>query len=171
VIDGLTPEAIAARRAFGHVIRVRRKALGLSQERLADRAGCDRQSINRVENAAYSPSLDRVFPLATALGIDVGQLFVDVAAELGKQGQPADTAAARALASVIHTRREQRGLTLPAAAELAGIEVAVLRDIEAAELVPDAAELDGLARVLGTTPDRLRHRAALLAAGRQGVSA
>jgi len=57
------------------VVRAKRKSLGLSQEKLAERAGCDRQSINRVENAAYSPSLDRVFKLADALGMSLSDLF------------------------------------------------------------------------------------------------
>jgi putative transcriptional regulator len=57
------------------VVRAKRKALGLSQEKLAEKAGCDRQSINRVENAAYSPSLDRVFKLADALGLSLSDLF------------------------------------------------------------------------------------------------
>lgn len=57
------------------MVRAKRKSLGLSQEKLAERAGCDRQSINRVENAAYSPSLDRVFKLADALGTSLSDLF------------------------------------------------------------------------------------------------
>ena len=57
------------------MVRAKRKSLGLSQEKLAERAGCDRQSINRVENAAYSPSLDRVFKLADALGMSLSDLF------------------------------------------------------------------------------------------------
>jgi transcriptional regulator with XRE-family HTH domain len=76
---------------------VRRKALGLSQEKLAERAGCDRQSINRVENAAYSPSLDRVFLLADALGVQLAELLADVDAEYARsedaarRGQAAPT--------------------------------------------------------------------------------
>lgn len=57
------------------MVRAKRKSLGLSQEKLAEKAGCDRQSINRVENAAYSPSLDRVFKLADALGLSLSDLF------------------------------------------------------------------------------------------------
>jgi transcriptional regulator with XRE-family HTH domain len=71
------PSVQRRRLAFGQVVRIRRKALGLSQEKLAERAGCDRQSINRVENAAYSPSLDRVFRLADALGVSLSELFTD----------------------------------------------------------------------------------------------
>jgi transcriptional regulator with XRE-family HTH domain len=69
------PSVQRRRLAFGAVVRAKRKSLGLSQEKLAERAGCDRQSINRVENAAYSPSLDRVFKLADALGMSLSDLF------------------------------------------------------------------------------------------------
>ena len=62
---------------FGRVVRAYRLGAGLSQEQLAEKAGCDRQSINRVENAAYSPSLPRIFRLADALGVPVGDLFAD----------------------------------------------------------------------------------------------
>jgi transcriptional regulator with XRE-family HTH domain len=48
---------------------MRRLALGLNQQELADRVGCDRQTINRLENARYSPSLDRWFQVADALGV------------------------------------------------------------------------------------------------------
>jgi transcriptional regulator with XRE-family HTH domain len=63
------------------VLRCRRpcpaESPGLSQEKLAEKAGCDRQSINRVENAAYSPSLDRIFKLADGLGLSLPELFHD----------------------------------------------------------------------------------------------
>jgi putative transcriptional regulator len=74
--------AVQARRwVFAAVVRRRRKALGLSQERLADRAGFDRRSVNRIERASYSPSLDRVSQLADALEFTLGELFVLVDAE------------------------------------------------------------------------------------------
>jgi transcriptional regulator with XRE-family HTH domain len=65
--------------------------MGLSQEKLAEKAGCDRQSINRVENAAYSPSLDRVFKLADALGLSLTELFdrTDRVDQATLSGQPA----------------------------------------------------------------------------------
>jgi transcriptional regulator with XRE-family HTH domain len=69
------PSVQRRRLSFGAVVRARRKALGLSQDKLAAKAGCDRQSINRVENSAYSPSLDRVFKLADALGLSLSELF------------------------------------------------------------------------------------------------
>lgn len=47
---------------------------GLTQEP-AERAGFDRKSVNRIENGGYSPSLDRVFVLAQALGVQMAELF------------------------------------------------------------------------------------------------
>lgn len=64
--------------SFGAVIVARRRSLGLTQKGLAERAGCDRLSISRLETAAHSPSLDRVFVLADALGVSVAELFDDV---------------------------------------------------------------------------------------------
>jgi putative transcriptional regulator len=66
---------MARRRAFGTVVRTKRKALGLSQEKLARRAGIDRQSTNRYENAQFSPSLDTVWDLAIALEMNVDELM------------------------------------------------------------------------------------------------
>jgi putative transcriptional regulator len=54
---------------------MRRLALGLNQQELADRVGCDRQTINRLENARYSPSLDRWFQVADALGVPLATLL------------------------------------------------------------------------------------------------
>jgi putative transcriptional regulator len=74
---------------FGEVVRVRRRALGLSQEKLAERAGCDRQTINRVENAAFSPSLPRIFRLADALGVTPADLFVPEVPDLAPRSNGA----------------------------------------------------------------------------------
>jgi hypothetical protein len=41
--------------SFAAVVRARRRSLGLTQEGLAVRAGCDRQSIVHIENASPSP--------------------------------------------------------------------------------------------------------------------
>lgn len=81
------PTVQTRRLSFGQAVRARRKSLGLSQEKLAERAGCDRQSINRVENAQYSPSLDRVFRLADALGTDLAELLGDVDTDFRSSGQ------------------------------------------------------------------------------------
>jgi transcriptional regulator with XRE-family HTH domain len=55
--------------ALGDVIRSHRLRMKLSQEQLADLVGVDRQSINRWENAAYSPSLHRLLQLADVLRV------------------------------------------------------------------------------------------------------
>jgi len=55
----------------------RRRSLGLTQEGLAERVGCDRRSISRLETAAHSPSLDRVLVLADGLGVSLIELFDD----------------------------------------------------------------------------------------------
>lgn len=63
---------------IGAVLCAQRKPLGLSQHKLAESAGCNRMSVSRVENGAYSPSLDRIFTLADALETSLSDLFVEV---------------------------------------------------------------------------------------------
>lgn len=76
-MPGALPEDVRARRqAFGQRVRTIRSSVGLTQEQLAERAGFDRKSVNRMENGGYSPSLDRVFVIADALGVDVAELFI-----------------------------------------------------------------------------------------------
>jgi len=77
------------RLAFGAAVRDARKQLGLSQERLGEMAGSDRQSINRVENGAYSPSLDRLWRLAAALGMPLSDLIAAGDQRLGSTVQVA----------------------------------------------------------------------------------
>jgi len=63
--------------ALGMAVRQRRMQLGISsQEALADLAGCDRQSINRLENAQYSTLVDNLESVAEALGWSMVELFV-----------------------------------------------------------------------------------------------
>lgn len=69
--------------AFGHIIRSHRERMKLSQEALGKAVGVDRQSINRWEGAAYSPSLHMLLRLSDALHIRLSTLLADaeVAAE------------------------------------------------------------------------------------------
>lgn len=53
-----------------------RKAKGYSQEKLAQLAGVTRQTINAIENAKYSPSLELAFTLANLLNVKVDELFM-----------------------------------------------------------------------------------------------
>ena len=54
--------------ALGPVVRERRRALGLSQERLAERAGLDRTYVSGIETGRRDPTLRVVLRLADALG-------------------------------------------------------------------------------------------------------
>jgi transcriptional regulator with XRE-family HTH domain len=63
---------MAWREAVARTVRDRRTALGLSQQRLAEQVGCDRQTINRVENAQVSPPVDRWHKIATDPFSDTG---------------------------------------------------------------------------------------------------
>jgi len=65
---------IARRRAVGDRIRAARRIRGLSQERLAELAGMDRQAINRIEQGHQSPILDNLIRIADALGVPLSEL-------------------------------------------------------------------------------------------------
>ncbi|WP_199572787.1 helix-turn-helix domain-containing protein [Streptomyces murinus] len=62
------------RRAVGARIRDVRLHANLSQERLAENAGLDRQAINRIEQGHASPLLDNLIRIADALGIPLADL-------------------------------------------------------------------------------------------------
>ena len=47
----------------------------LSQARLAEIAGVDRKTINRIENGHFSPALDTIVRLCTALGVKPSDLL------------------------------------------------------------------------------------------------
>jgi len=49
----------------------------LSQERLAEIAGVDRKTINRIENGHFSPALDTIVRLSVALGIAPSALLAN----------------------------------------------------------------------------------------------
>lgn len=76
-VPDLDPETRLRRVRLGEAVRRLRQERGLTQEELADRAGVDRKSINRLENAAYSPAVDRIYLLAAALGVQVAMFFPD----------------------------------------------------------------------------------------------
>jgi transcriptional regulator with XRE-family HTH domain len=53
-----------------------RDQLGLSQGELAELAGIDRKSINRIENQRLSPSIDTLMRISLALGVKVSDLLI-----------------------------------------------------------------------------------------------
>jgi transcriptional regulator with XRE-family HTH domain len=62
---------------FGSVISKHRKALGISQERLADEAGLHRTYISLIERGQRTVSLDTIIKLAKALGVTAAELLSD----------------------------------------------------------------------------------------------
>lgn len=65
---------IEHRRLLGETVRARRKDAGLSQEKLAEKAGLSTVFISRVERGKESPSVDNLVKIARALGVRVREL-------------------------------------------------------------------------------------------------
>lgn len=65
---------LARRRVIGARIREARLYANLTQEKLAELAGMDRQSVNRIEQGHASPLLDNLIRLADALGTPLADL-------------------------------------------------------------------------------------------------
>lgn len=64
---------------FGHRLKVARVDARMSQECLSDKSGVARESIANYEVGKTTPSLDKAYALASALGISVNDLCpVDV---------------------------------------------------------------------------------------------
>jgi transcriptional regulator with XRE-family HTH domain len=62
------------RRAVGNRIRAARLHANLTQERLAESAAMDRQTINRIEQGHASPLLDNLIRIADAIGVPLSDL-------------------------------------------------------------------------------------------------
>jgi transcriptional regulator with XRE-family HTH domain len=60
---------------LGNRIRARRKALGLSQEALADRSGTHWTFVGQVERGQRNISLRNLLKLAAGLKVDAGELI------------------------------------------------------------------------------------------------
>ncbi|WP_275889932.1 MULTISPECIES: helix-turn-helix transcriptional regulator [unclassified Gordonia (in: high G+C Gram-positive bacteria)] len=63
------------RTAFSARLRTLRTSAGLTQERLAERAGFDRSFYVEIEHGKHSLLLDRVFDLAETLDVEIVELF------------------------------------------------------------------------------------------------
>lgn len=62
------------RRAIGDQIRAARRDANLTQEKLAELAGLDRQSINRIEQGHQAAIIDNLIRIADALGVPLSDL-------------------------------------------------------------------------------------------------
>jgi transcriptional regulator with XRE-family HTH domain len=60
---------------LGLAIRERRRALGLSQDALAERSGLDRLNVGRIERGERSPRLDTLARIADALDVRPWELL------------------------------------------------------------------------------------------------
>ncbi|THA78427.1 XRE family transcriptional regulator [Streptomyces sp. A0642] len=65
---------ITHRRLIGTRIRDARALRGLSQERLGELSGVDRQTINRIEQGHVSTRIDTLLRIAEALDVPVAEL-------------------------------------------------------------------------------------------------
>lgn len=63
--------------ALGLVIREKRQAMGLSQEKLAEMAGLHRNFVGLIERGATAPSAETIFSVADALEVTASELFSD----------------------------------------------------------------------------------------------
>lgn len=74
--------------AVSEVIRAHRARLGISQESLSIKAGVHRTFISKIEKASRNPTIESVFRLAAALGLEPEELIFEIkqkAHELAKE--------------------------------------------------------------------------------------
>ena len=64
-------------KVFGKNLKKYRLALGLSQEKFAEKCGLHRTYISNVERFQRNISIENVQRIADALGIEAYQLFID----------------------------------------------------------------------------------------------
>ena len=102
-------------------IQARRKALGLSQEELAQRMGVSRQSVTKWETGLSAPDLDRLVELADTLGVSLDYLLRDQA-EMPEG--PAESGEAAPAESLSEERGEKTTPAQPASAAARHIALA-----------------------------------------------
>lgn len=68
-------EDTAHRRLFGGRVRELRHERGWSQEQLAEAAGLDRSYLSEVEGGVKAATVDTIYRLAVALGVEMADLF------------------------------------------------------------------------------------------------
>ncbi|WP_425147827.1 helix-turn-helix domain-containing protein [Deinococcus sp.] len=70
-------QPLKARRNLAHNLRSLRKAQGLSQEVLADRAGVHRTYLGAIERGEQNVSIDNIERIANALGCNIEELVAE----------------------------------------------------------------------------------------------
>lgn len=70
VTESVMKRHMKRRKEIADRISAKRQEREMSQGALAERAGVDRKTINRIENGHFSPSMDTFLRIATALNAD-----------------------------------------------------------------------------------------------------
>lgn len=73
------------KKMFGARVRYLRKLAGISQEKLAERAGLSTKTISYIENGKNTISFNKLSLIAEALGVPVYKLFVFADSENNKE--------------------------------------------------------------------------------------
>jgi transcriptional regulator with XRE-family HTH domain len=68
-------------KAFGNNLRLKRKELGFSQERLAYEAEIELRQLGRIERGEINTGIISIKIIADTLGIDPKELFENIVAE------------------------------------------------------------------------------------------
>lgn len=72
------PEAVAARRTLGEVLRSHREACHMTQEFVAQQMGVSRQAVSKWEQGASEPSTTNLIKLARVFNVDPADLLREV---------------------------------------------------------------------------------------------
>ena len=102
-----------------------RKAMGLSQEQLAEQVGVSRQSISKWETGQSAPELDKLLLLSQAFGVSTDQLLGNTAPKTG----PEPGLAAPPLRDYVKANLLRRLLTIGWATSLIGFAALVMEMI------------------------------------------
>ena len=65
------------RKAVGKRIRIIRKAKGLTQEEVGEKADLNYKFVGKIERGEVNPSIETLFAIANALNIGLAQLFTE----------------------------------------------------------------------------------------------
>lgn len=64
--------------AFAHVLSNRRNALGLSQDKLAEKAGMERTYVSMLERGIHAPSLRAIVLIGAVFGLKASEFVQEV---------------------------------------------------------------------------------------------
>ena len=76
---------MTVRKSFSEILRKKRLALNLSQEKLADKSGLSMRSISLLENNKRQPSISTIYALSMALETSMSAFLKDVEHHLAEE--------------------------------------------------------------------------------------